>query len=73
MHTIMQHASIYLTVNQFIEKHAAFTVGGIRSLIFNERNNGLASSGAIVRLGRKILISESKFFAYLESQNKAVS
>ena len=70
MHTITQHAWIYLTVNQFIEKHAAFTVGGIRSLIFNEHDNGLASSCAIVRLGRKILISESKFFAYLESQNE---
>ena len=63
---------IYLTVNQFKEKHPAFTTGGLRSLIFNEHTNGLAKSGAIVRIGRKILIDETKFFGWVESQNKAV-
>jgi hypothetical protein len=59
----------YLTVNQFVEKHAAFKRGGFRALIFNEHKNGLAKSGAIVRIGRKVLIDEAKFFAWIESQN----
>lgn len=59
----------YLTVNQFVTKHAAFNLGGLRSLIFNENTNGLASLGAIVR---KVLIDESKFFAWVEAQNKGV-
>ncbi|MDP1664578.1 MAG: hypothetical protein Q8L79_05560 [Methylobacter sp.] len=59
------------TVNQFTAKQPAFTTGGIRSLIFNEHQNGLAKSGAIVRIGRKVLIDETKFFAWIESQNKA--
>ena len=59
------------TVNQFTEKNPAFTHGGLRSLIFNEATNGLAKSGAIVRIGRKVLIDESKFFAWIEAQNKA--
>jgi hypothetical protein len=59
------------TVNQFTAKQPAFTLGGLRSLIFNEHTNGLAKSGAIVRIGRKVLIDESKFFAWVESQNKA--
>ncbi|MCX7103502.1 MAG: hypothetical protein NTX38_18955 [Methylobacter sp.] len=61
----------YLTVNQFIEKYTAFSLGGMRSWIFNEESNGLARSGAIVRIGRKILIDDTKFFAWIESQQKA--
>lgn len=64
---------IYLTVTQFVEKHPAFTNGGLRALIFNEKSNRLAESGAIVRIGRKVLIDEAKFFAWIESQNKAVA
>ena len=63
---------IYLTVNQFTVKHPAFTLGGLRSLIFNETTNGLKSSGAIVRIGRKVLIDENLFFAWVQSQNKEV-
>ena len=59
------------TVNQFTTKQPAFTLGGLRSLIFNEDTNGLAKSGAIVRIGRKILIDDTKFFAWIESQQKA--
>lgn len=58
------------TVNQFIEKQPAFTIGGLRAWIFNEHTNGLAKSGAIVRIGRKVLIDESKFFGWIESQNQ---
>jgi hypothetical protein len=57
------------TVNQFIEKYLAFTTGGMRGLIFNEHKNGLAKSGAIARIGRKVLVNESKFFAWVENQN----
>ena len=63
----------YLTVQQFTQKHAAFTIGGMRSLIFNEDENGLSTAGAIVRLGRKVLINQVKFFDWLESQNKGTS
>ena len=62
---------IYLTVNQFTAKHTAFNLGGLRSLIFNEHQNGLAKSGAIVRIGSKVIIDESKFMGWIESQNKA--
>jgi hypothetical protein len=58
------------TVNQHIAKHPAFTIGGVRALIFNEKTNGLAKSGAIVRIGRKVLIDEAKFFAWIEAQNQ---
>ena len=57
------------TVKLFSSKYPAFTKGGLRALIFNENINGLAQSGAIIRIGRKVLISEEKFFAWVESQN----
>ena len=68
---ITQTAWTYLTVQQFTAKHTAFNTGGLRSLIFNEHQNGLAKSGAVVRIGRKVLIDETKFFSWVESQNKA--
>jgi hypothetical protein len=61
---------ILTTVKQFISIQPAFTNGGIRSLIFNENENGLAQSGAIVRIGRKILIDHDKFFSWVEWQNQ---
>jgi len=61
----------YLTVNQFVQRHTAFTLGGLRSLIFSAHQNGLAKSGAITRIGKKIFLREDKFFAWVESQNKA--
>ena len=64
---------IYLTVNQFTAKHTAFNIGGLRSLIFNEHQNGLAESGAIIRIGRKVLIDQDLFFSWVQSQNKAVA
>jgi hypothetical protein len=60
----------YLSVKQFTKKHQAFTTGGLRALIFNEHSNGLAKSGAIVRLNRKVLIDENLFFSWVIAQNK---
>jgi len=60
---------IFSTVKQFCGRHPAFTEGGMRHIIFHEKTNGLAQSGAIVRLGRKVTINESKFFQHLENQN----
>jgi len=63
---------VYFTVKQFCERHQAFTEGGIRHNIFHEKINGLAKSGAVVRNGRRVLIHEKKFFAWLEAQNTGV-
>lgn len=67
----IQTVWLYLTVQQFTKRHPAFTVGGLRSLIFHGHTNGLSKSGAVVRIGRKVLISEAFFFIWLEAQNKA--
>jgi hypothetical protein len=58
-----------LSVKLFIRKYPAFTQGGMRHLIFHENTNGLTPSGAIVRVGRKVLIHEEKFIAWVLSHN----
>ena len=57
------------TVSQFSESNPAFPVGGLRWQIFNEDKNGLKNAGAIVRVGRKVLIDVDKFFAWIYNQN----
>lgn len=61
---------ILSSVKQFNEKNPAFKIGGLRSLIFNENQNGLSKSGAIVRIGRKVLIDEGRFFEWVQLQNQ---
>ena len=56
------------TIKQFCEAHPAFTLGGIRNQIFNEKVNGLKESGAILRMGKKVLIDGNKFFEWVMSK-----
>ena len=68
-----------LSVKDFSKAHPSFPEGGLRFLIFNAKarknsrgetipGNRLAEFGAIVRLGRKVLIDEQKFFAWLDAR-----
>jgi hypothetical protein len=67
-----------LTVRQFSDKHPAFTQGALRNLIFLAESrktskgiiqgNGLDS--ALVRIGRKLLIDEAKFFQWIDEQQE---
>ena len=54
----------FLTIRQFVEKQTAFTSGGVRSLIFY-RGDDAEKAGAIARLGRRILIDEPRFLAWV--------
>lgn len=69
---------VYFTVAQFSERNPAFSQSALRNLVFKADarestrgtipGNGLVESGAIVRLGRKVLIHEGRFFEWVESQ-----
>ena len=56
-----------MTPRQFIAANPAFTMGGLRNYIFYEDINGLKASGAIQRIGRKILIDPTRFHAWVAS------
>jgi hypothetical protein len=70
------------TVKQFSDKHQPFTEPSLRNLIFKAESrqstngeipgNGLIEAGAIVRIGRKVLIDEDKFFEWVRRQNEAI-
>ena len=77
-HEAPPSSQAYLTVRQFSERNPAFTEPSVRNLIFKADpresslgmipGNGLVEAGAIVRIGRKVLISEQRFFAWVEGQ-----
>lgn len=73
---VQSQARTLSTVRQFSEKYPAFSQGGLRNMIFlaSKRHtskgkipgNGL--DVALVRLGRKLLIDEAKFFQWVDKQ-----
>ena len=54
----------YLTIRQFVEKQPAFTTGGVRAIVFY-CEDAAEKAGAIARLGRRILIDEPRFLAWV--------
>ena len=64
------------TVRQFSEKHPAFSQGGLRNMIFlasarHSSKGEIPGNGldvALVRIGRKLLIDESRFFEWVQQQ-----
>jgi hypothetical protein len=69
------------TIPQFCNDNPAFTQAAMRGLIFKAEprtthvgtkpGNGLIESGAIVRIGRRILVDETKFFDWVRQQQPA--
>ena len=62
----LQPAWSYFTVKQFSERHPAFSESSLRALIFDGNTNGLTESGAVVRINRRVLINEPKFFDWVD-------
>ena len=71
---------VLLTVRQFADKHPAFPQGSLRNLLFHAQDrttsrgiikaNGLGV--ALVRINRRVLIDEKKFFQWIEHQTSKV-
>lgn len=69
------------TVRQFSERYPAFRQVSLRRLIFfsvprrNSADDGSSAANgfehAIVRVGRRVLIDEEKFFEWLDMQQQA--
>lgn len=54
------------TVAQFCEDNPAFTVGGIRHLLFTKGQEA-EKAGAIARFGRRLLIDEAAFLCWIKN------
>ena len=59
--------AVFITVKQFASQHPALTESGIRWCLFNAEYNGLAKSGAVLRVGRKVLIDPTQFMAWMRT------
>lgn len=59
----------FFTVEQFAKKYTAFTPSSLRWLLFNRGQNGLGA--AVVQLGRRVLIDEAAFVAWLRDHRQA--
>lgn len=82
MHSQAQdEARDLLTVAQFSERYPAWTQAALRNLILNSSErlnskgdripgNALDEAGAILRVGRRVLLSESRFFRWVVSQQQ---
>lgn len=60
----------YLTVKQTAQENEWLTEAALRQLLFEAKTNGLAESGAIKRIGRRILIEQTKFLDWIEQGAK---
>lgn len=67
------------TVAQFAQKFPAFTQAALRSYLLNAEDrvnsrgeiipgNGLKEAGAIIRVSRRVLLSEGRFFLWIAQQ-----
>lgn len=59
------------TVDQLVAENPALTPGGIRWDIFNADNNGLASTGAIIRRGRRVYIAPRLYLDWMVNRSRA--
>jgi hypothetical protein len=72
---------LVFSVKQFAARNPVFTEAALRNMVFkaDERHasngvipgNGLIECGAIIRLGRKVLIDEPAFFNWIKTQSGA--
>lgn len=57
----------FLTIKQLLERHQAIPEGGIRHLIFTNKD---FCRLAVKKVGRKILIDEQAFLAFINDSRK---
>jgi hypothetical protein len=78
-HPTLQPPPVF-TVGQFCERNPAFTPPSLRNLIFKAESrestkglipgNGLIECGAVIRIGRKVLLHEARFFSWVDHQQE---
>jgi len=59
-----------MTVQQYVDSHPYHTMASFRWILFNRATNGLSASGAIIKLGKKIIIDVEKAEAWENSKRE---
>lgn len=58
------------SIEQFCSKYKFLTTGSLRWQVFNAESTGLAASGAVVRIGKRVFIDEPRYFSWVDAQQK---
>ena len=59
------------SINDFVKLHSWLTKRALENQIFMAKHNGLLKAGAIIKIGRKVLIDLDRYNQWVE--NKRVS
>jgi hypothetical protein len=59
-----------VTARQLVERNPAMSIGGVRNDCFNRDLNGLTASGALIFRGRRMLIDEDLYFAWMRNRSR---
>lgn len=65
----MEKQTEFLTLREFSNKHPSFSHNHLRWLMKNREKNGI--SLAIIKIDRRLMIDESKFFEWLDTKRGA--
>ncbi len=63
-----QYQKNFLTIKQWLEKYRTIPEGGIRHLIFTNKDN--FNARVVKKLGRKVLLDEQAFLSYIDDHSK---
>lgn len=67
--TCLEQDDTLLSVRQLAKDIPALSEGSIRWDLFNRQINGLVSSGAVVKHGRRILLWRNRYLEWLSGGN----
>ena len=51
-----------VTVEGMVQRFPQLTVGGLRKQLLRRHRNGLGKSGAVLKVGRRVLLDPDKFW-----------
>lgn len=63
-----QSTKNFVTIKQWLQKHPAIPEGGIRHLIFTNKDN--FNTQVVKKIGRKILLDEQAFLNFINEHSK---
>ncbi|MFT4059798.1 MAG: hypothetical protein QM652_09635 [Legionella sp.] len=58
----------FIPVPNWNDHHDWPRIGGLRNLIFNRKTNGFDQFGVVKKVGKRVLIDEAAFFAWVDGQ-----
>lgn len=62
-----------MTVQQYVDAHPYYSMASFRWILFSRHTNGLAKAGAVIKIGKKILIDSDRVAAWEDSQREVAA